>query len=141
MVSCQAPLTHWSNKSSRISKSMTVASNLRHQGDGSNTSSISVSLRSSPHSQITHGTRSNAASASSSVISKSIASDSRQQQQTQQQQQQQQSQQQPQQNQLDVNQSCINFMDPAQYATVVTTGFATSAAPILSTVLAHEVKK
>ncbi|KYQ51193.1 Circadian locomoter output cycles protein kaput, partial [Trachymyrmex zeteki] len=144
MVSCQTPLTQWSNKSSRTSKSMTVASNLRHRGDGSNTSSISVSLRSSPQSQITHGSRSNAASASSSVVSKPIASvDSRQQQQAQQQQQQQQLQQQPQ-HQLDVNQSCINFMDPTQYATVnlqsvVTTGFATPTAPILSTVPTHEM--
>ncbi|XP_024884207.1 circadian locomoter output cycles protein kaput isoform X2 [Temnothorax curvispinosus] len=146
MTSCQTPLTQWSNKSSRTSKSMTIASNLRHRGDGSNTSSISVSLRSSPHSQITHGSRSNAASASSSVVSKPIASvDSRQQQQTQQQQpqqQQQQPQQQPQQHQLD--QSCINFMDPAQYATVnlqsvVTTGFAAPAAPILSSVPTHEM--
>jgi len=121
---------------------MTVASNLRHRGDGSNTSSISVSLRSSPHSQITHGSRSNAASASSSIVSKPIASDNRQQQQAQQQQQ---LQQQPQ-HQLDVNQSCINFMDPTQYATVnlqsvITTEFATPAAPILSTVPTHEVKK
>ncbi|XP_011877397.1 PREDICTED: circadian locomoter output cycles protein kaput isoform X2 [Vollenhovia emeryi] len=148
MTSCQTvtPLAQWSNKSSRTSKSMTVASNLRHRGDGSNTSSISVSLRSSPHSQITHGSRSNAASASSSVVSKPIASvDSRQQQQTQQQQSQQQQQQQQQpQHQLDVNQSCINFMDPAQYATVnlqsvVTTGFATPAAPILSSVPTHEM--
>jgi len=143
MASCQTPLTQWSNKSSRTSKSMTVASNLQHRGDDSNTSSISVSLRSSPQSQITHGSRSNAASASSSVVSKPIAPvDSRQQTQ----QQQQQPQQQSQQHQLDVNQSCINFMDPAQYATVnlqsvVTTGFATPAAPILSTVPTHEVKK
>lgn len=146
MASCQTPLTQWSNKSSRTSKSMTVASNLRHRGDGSNTSSISVSLRSSPQSQITHGSRSNAASASSSVVSKPIASADSRQQQQQQQQSQQQSQQQPQQHQLDVNQSCINFMEPAQYATVnlqsvVTTGFATPSAPILSTVPNHEVKK
>ncbi|KYM91193.1 Circadian locomoter output cycles protein kaput [Atta colombica] len=140
VTSCQSPLTQWSTKSSRTSKSMTVASNLRHRGDGSNTSSISVSLRSSPHSQITHGSRSNAASASSSIVSKPIASDNRQQQQAQQQQQ---LQQQPQ-HQLDVNQSCINFMDPTQYATinlqsVITTEFATPAAPILSTVPTHEM--
>jgi len=72
------------------------------------------------------------------VVSKPIVG---RQQQTQQQQQQQQ---QPQ-HQLDVNQSCINFMDPTQYATVnlqsvVTTGFATPAAPILSSVPTHEVK-
>ncbi|TGZ32589.1 Circadian locomoter output cycles protein kaput [Temnothorax longispinosus] len=42
MTSCQTPLTQWSNKSSRTSKSMTIASNLRHRGDGSNTSSISM---------------------------------------------------------------------------------------------------
>jgi len=75
-------------------------------------------------------------------VSKPIASDNRQQQQAQQQQQ---LQQQPQ-HQLDVNQSCINFMDPTQYATVnlqsvITTEFATPAAPILSTVPTHEVKK
>lgn len=121
---------------------MPVTSNLRHRGDGSNTFSRSVSLRSSPQSEITPGSRPNAASASSSVVSKPIASvDSRQQQQTQQQQPQQ-----PQQHQLDVNQSCINFIDPAQYATVnlqsvVTTRFATPAAPILSSVPTHEVKK
>ncbi|XP_029666826.1 circadian locomoter output cycles protein kaput isoform X2 [Formica exsecta] len=138
-TSCQTPLTQWSNKSSKTLKSMTIASNLQHCGD-SNTSSISVSLRSSPYSQ-THGSHSNAASASSSVVSKPITSmDSRQQQQrTQQQPQQQQSQ-----HQLDVNQSCINFVDPAQYATVnlqsvVTAGFATPAAPILSTVPTHEM--
>lgn len=119
---------------------MTIVSNLRHCDD-SNTSSISVSLRSSPYSQITHGSHSNAASASSSVVSKPIASmDSRPQQQQTQQQPQQQSQ-----HQLDVNQSCTNFMDPAQYATVnlqsvVTTGFAMPAAPTLSTVPTHEVK-
>lgn len=132
IASCQTPLTQWSNKSSKTLKSMTIASNLRHCGD-SNTSSISVSLRSSPHSQITHGSHSNAASASSSVVSKPITSmDSRQQQQ-----------QQTQQQQLDVNQSCTNFMDP-QYATVnlqsvVTAGFAAPAAPILSTVPTHEM--
>ncbi|XP_029164870.1 circadian locomoter output cycles protein kaput [Nylanderia fulva] len=133
-TSCQTPLTQWSNKSSKTLKSMSIASNLRHCGD-SNTSSISVSLRSSPHSQITHGSHSNAASASSSIVSKPITSmDSRQQQQQQQQQQTQ---------QLDVNQSCPNFMDP-QYATVnlqpvVTAGFATPAAPILSTMPTHEM--
>lgn len=153
MVSCQTPLIQWSNKSSRTSKSMTAASNLRHCGDDSNTSSISVSLRSSPQSQITHGSKSNAASASSSVVSKPIASvDSRQTQQTQQQQPQQQQQQpqqqqqQPQQHQLDVNQPCINFIDPMQYSTVnlqsvVTTRFATPATPIHSSVPTHEVKK
>lgn len=162
-ASCQTPLTQWSGKSSKTSKAVTVASNLRHRGDGSSTSSIS--LQSLPQSQITHGSRSNVASASSSVVSKSIASvDSRQQQQQPQQQSQQQPQQQPpqqsqqqpqqqpqqpqqqqSQHQLDVNQSCINFMDPAQYATVnlqsVTAGFATPAAPILSTVPTHEVKR
>ncbi|GAB1861086.1 Circadian locomoter output cycles protein kaput [Camponotus japonicus] len=140
ITSCQTSLTQWSNKSSKTLKSMTIASNLQHCGD-SNTSSISVSLRSSPYSQITHGSHSNAASASSSVVSKPIASmDSRQQQQ----QTQQQSQQQQSQHQLDINQSCTNFMDPAQYATVnlqsvVTTGFAPPAAPILSTVPTHEM--
>lgn len=138
-MTTSSPLTQWPNKSSKISKSMTVPSNLRQRGDGSNTSSISVSLRSSPQSQITHGSHSNAASANSSVVSKPIASvDSRQQQQPQQQPQQQ--------HQLDVNQSCINFIDHAQYATVnlqsvITTGFATPAAPILSTVPTHEVKR
>lgn len=77
-------------------------------------------------------------------MSKPISSiDGRQQQQ--QQTTQQQSQQQQSQHQLDINQSCTNFMDPAQYATVnlqsvVTTGFAAPAAPILSTVPTHEVK-
>ncbi|KAL0104142.1 hypothetical protein PUN28_017093 [Cardiocondyla obscurior] len=143
MTSCQTPLTQWSNKSSRTSKSMTVASNLRHRSDGSNTSSISISLRNSPQSQITHGSRSNAASVytSSSVVSKPIVSADNRQQQPQQQPQQQTQQQL---HQLDVNQSCINFMDPAQYATVnlqsiVTTGFATPAAPILSSVPPHEI--
>ncbi|XP_011645682.1 circadian locomoter output cycles protein kaput isoform X2 [Pogonomyrmex barbatus] len=129
MTSCQTPLTQWSNKSLKTSKS-TVPSNLRHRGDDSNTSSISVSLRSSPQSQITHG--SNATSASSSMVSKSI--DNRQQQQ------QQQPQQQSQQHQLDVNQPCINFMSPAQYATVnLQSGFPTPVAPILSTVPTHEM--
>lgn len=141
-TSCQTPLTQWSNKSSKTLKSMTIASSLQHCGD-SNTSSISVSLRSSPYSQITHGSHSNAASASSSVVSKPITSmDSRQQQQQTQQQPQQQQQSQ---HQMDVNQPCINFMDPAQYATVnlqsvVTAGFATPAAPILSTVPTYEVR-
>ncbi|XP_050465248.1 circadian locomoter output cycles protein kaput isoform X2 [Cataglyphis hispanica] len=139
-TSCQTPLTQWSNKSSKTLKSMTIASNLQHCGD-SNTSSISVSLRSSPYSQITHGSHSNAASASSSVVSKPITSMDSRQQQTQQQPQQQQQQSQ---HQLDVNQPCINFMDPTQYATVnlqsvVTAGFATPAAPILSTVPTYEM--
>ncbi|XP_020278302.1 circadian locomoter output cycles protein kaput [Pseudomyrmex gracilis] len=145
-TSCQTPLTQWSNKSSKTSKSVTVPSNIRYRGDGSNTSSVSVSLRSSLQSPITHGSRSNAASASSSVVSKPIASvDSRQQQQqTQQQPQPQQQQQQQPQQQLDINQSCINFMDSSQYATVnlqsvVTAGFATPATPILSTVPTHEM--
>jgi len=126
---------------------MAVSSNLHHCGDDFNTSSISLSLRSSPQSQIIHGSRSNAASTRSFVALKPVALvDSRQQQTQQQPQQQQQSQQQQQQSQLDVNQSCINFMDPTQYATVnlqsvVTGGFTTSAAPILSTVPTHEVKK
>ncbi|EFN76178.1 Circadian locomoter output cycles protein kaput [Harpegnathos saltator] len=96
-ASCQTPLAQWPSKSSKTSKSITVGSNLRHRGDGSNTSSISVSLRSSPQSQITHGSCSNAASASSSVVSKPITS------------------------------------------SVVTAGFATPAAPILSTVPTHEI--
>jgi transcription initiation factor TFIID subunit TAF12 len=69
--------------------------------------------------------------------------DGRQQQQKSQSQHQQQQQQQQQQ-QLDVNQSRINFIDSAQYATVnlqsvVTAGFTTPATPILSTVPTHEV--
>ncbi|XP_070153000.1 circadian locomoter output cycles protein kaput isoform X1 [Polyergus mexicanus] len=139
-TSCQTPLTQWSNKSSKTLKLMKIASNLQHCGD-SNTSSISLSLRSSPYSQ-THESHSNAASASSSVVSKPITSmNSRQQQQRTQQQPQQQQQSQ---HQLDVDQSCINFMDPAQYATVnlqsvVTAGIATPAASILSTVPTHEM--
>lgn len=55
-------------------------------------------------------------------------------------------QQQSQQPQIEVDQSCINFMEQAQYATVnlqpvVTTGFATPAGQILSTVPTHEVRK
>lgn len=98
-------------------------------------------MQSSPHSQITHVSRSKGTSANSSVTSKTQIPqiDTRQQQQQQPQQSQQQS-------LLEVDQSCINFMEQAQYTTVnlqpvVSTGFATPAAPIISAIPTHEVIK
>ena len=131
-TSCSAPMTQWPNKSSKTSKSVASNARPRHRVDNSDSSSMSTSLRNSPHSQITHVTRSKDTSANSSVASKAQMPqlDNRQQ-----------SQQQP---QLEVDQTCIRFMEQVQYATVnlqpvVSTGFAASTTPIVSTLPTHEM--
>ncbi|XP_033327673.2 circadian locomoter output cycles kaput protein Clock [Megalopta genalis] len=131
-TSCSVPSTQWPSKSSKSSKSIASNTRPRHHVDGSESSSMSASMQSSPHSQITHVSRSKCTSANSSKTQiPQIDSRSQQQQQSQQ-------------SQLEVDQSCINFMEQTQYATVnlqpvVTTGFAAPAGPILSTVPTHEM--
>ncbi|XP_076650240.1 circadian locomoter output cycles kaput protein Clock [Halictus rubicundus] len=131
-TSCSIPSTQWPSKSSKSSKSVASNTRPRHQIDGSESSSMSASMQSSPHSQITHASRSKCTSVNSSKTQiPQIDSRSQQQQQSQQ-------------SQLEVDQSCINFMEQTQYATVnlqpvVTTGFAAPAGPILSTVPTHEM--
>lgn len=137
------PPTQWPAKSSKTSKSIASNTRPRHHVESSDSSSMSASMQSSPHSQITHVSRSKGASANSSVPSKTQMPQIDNRQQQQQQQQQQQSQQQ---SLLEVDQSCINFMEQAQYTTVnlqpvVSTGFVTPAAPIISTLPTHEVKQ
>lgn len=136
-TSCSIPMTQWPSKSPKSSKSMASNTRPRHRVENSDSSSISTSLRNSPHSQISHVTRTKDTSANSSVASKTQMPqlDNRQQQQ-----------QQTQQPQLEVDQTCINFMEQTQYATVnlqpvVSTGFAASAAPIVSALPTHEVNK
>ncbi|KAG7204991.1 hypothetical protein KM043_005376 [Ampulex compressa] len=131
-TTCQVPLTQWPPKSSKTSKSLVGSTSHRRHGDDSDASLMSVSMHSSSHSQITHGSRSKAASASSSVASKTMPLVENRPQQP------------PQNNQLDVDQSCINFMEPTQYATVnlqpvITAGFTNSATPIISTLSTHEM--
>ncbi|XP_029053404.2 circadian locomoter output cycles protein kaput-like isoform X1 [Osmia bicornis bicornis] len=137
-TSCPVSPTQWP-KSSRTSKS--VASNTRSRHvESSDSSSVSASLRSSPHSQITHISRSKGTSANSSITSKTHPippMDNR----PQQQQQQPQHQQQP---LIDVDQSCINFIEQTPYATVnlqpvVSTAFAAPATPIVSTLSTPEM--
>ncbi|XP_012246974.1 circadian locomoter output cycles protein kaput isoform X2 [Bombus impatiens] len=135
------PPTQWPAKSSKTSKSIASNTRPRHHVESSDSSSMSASMQSSPHSQITHVSRSKGASANSSVPSKTQMPQIDNRQQQQQQQQQQQSQQQ---SLLEVDQSCINFMEQAQYTTVnlqpvVSTGFVTPAAPIISTLPTHEM--
>lgn len=94
-------------------------------------------MQSSPHSQITHISRSKGTSANSSVTSKTqmLQIDTRHQQQQQQQQ--------SQQSLLEVDHSCINFMEHSQYAGVnlqsVNTDFETPSVPIISTLPTQEV--
>ncbi|XP_076668687.1 circadian locomoter output cycles kaput protein Clock isoform X1 [Andrena cerasifolii] len=131
-TSCSAPMTQWPNKSSKTSKSVASNTRPRHRVDNSDSSSMSTSLRNSPHSQITHVTRSKDTSANSSVASKAQMPQLNNRQQ---------SQQQP---QLEVDQTCISFMEQVQYATVnlqpvVSTGFAASTTPIVSTLPTHEM--
>lgn len=131
-TSCSAPMTQWPNKSSKTSKSVASNTRPRHRVDNSDSSSMSTSLRNSPHSQITHVTRSKDTSANSSVASKAQMPQLNNRQQ---------SQQQP---QLEVDQTCISFMEQVQYATVnlqpvVSTGFTASTTPIVSTLPAHEM--
>ncbi|CAK9797663.1 Circadian locomoter output cycles protein kaput [Anthophora plagiata] len=125
-TSCPIPPIQWPAKSTKTTKSVPSNTRPRHHVESSDSSSMSASLQSSPHSQITHVSRSKCTSANNSV--------------------QQQQQQQPQQQQplLDVDQNCINFMEQAQYATVnlqpvVSTRFAASAAPIIPTLPSHEM--
>nr|XP_031837017.1 circadian locomoter output cycles protein kaput isoform X3 [Nomia melanderi]XP_031837018.1 circadian locomoter output cycles protein kaput isoform X3 [Nomia melanderi] len=130
-TSCPVPTTQWPSKSSKSSKSIASNTRPRHV-EGSDSSSMSASMQSSPHSQITHVSRSKGTSANAPK-NQMPQIDNRQHQQ--------QSQQQP---QIEVDQSCIHFMEQAQYATVnlqpvVTTGFATPAGQILSTVPTHEM--
>ncbi|XP_014616682.1 PREDICTED: circadian locomoter output cycles protein kaput [Polistes canadensis] len=139
-TTCQIPMTQWPTKVSKSSKTITNSSMSRRLGEGSDTSSISTSLRSSPHSQITkHDSRTKTASVSSSVASQPMPMESCQQQQQQQQQQQTQ-----QQHQLGDDQSCINYMEPTQYAMVnlqpvVTAGFATPSGSLISNLPTHEM--
>lgn len=137
-TSCPVPSTQWPTKSSKTSKSVASNTRPRHHVESSDSSSMSTSMQSSPHSQITHVSRSKGTPASNSVPSKAQLTqiDNRQQQQQQSQQQ----------SQFEVDQSCINFMEQAQYATinlqpVVSTGFAAPTAPIISTIPTHEVIK
>ncbi|XP_076182139.1 circadian locomoter output cycles kaput protein Clock isoform X2 [Ptiloglossa arizonensis] len=134
-TSCPVPSTQWPTKSSKTSKSVASNTRPRHHVESSDSSSMSTSMQSSPHSQITHVSRSKGTPASNSVPSKAQLTqiDNRQQQQQQSQQQ----------SQFEVDQSCINFMEQAQYATinlqpVVSTGFAAPTAPIISTIPTHE---
>lgn len=99
---------------------------------------MSASLQSPPHSQIAHISRPKDTSANSSVAPKNqmLQVENRQHQ----------PQQQQQQPLLEVDQSCMNFMEQTQYATVnlqpvVSTGFATPAAPIIPALPPHEVIK
>lgn len=93
-------------------------------------------MQSSPHSQITHISRSKGTSANSSVASKTqmLQIDTRHQQQQQQQ---------SQQSLLEVDQSCINFMEHSQYTGVnlqsVNTDFETPSVPIISSLPTQEV--
>ncbi|KZC11045.1 Circadian locomoter output cycles protein kaput, partial [Dufourea novaeangliae] len=133
-TSCPVPPTQWPPKSSKTSKSVASNTRPRHHIESSDSSSISASMQSSPHSQLTHVSRSKSTTANSLKTQQMPQIDNRQQQQ-------QQSQQQA---QLEIDQSCINFMEQAQYATVnlqpvVSTGFAAPAGPILSTVPTHEM--
>ena len=88
-TSCPVPPTQWPAKSSKTSKSIASNTRPRHHVESSDSSSMSASMQSSPHSQITHVSRSKGASANSSVPSKTQMPqiDNRQQQQQQQQQQ------------------------------------------------------
>ncbi|KOC70150.1 Circadian locomoter output cycles protein kaput [Habropoda laboriosa] len=127
-TSCPIPSTQWPTKSPKTSKSVASNTRSRHHVESSDNSSMSASLQSSPHSQITHVSRSKCTSANSSV----------------QQQQQQQQQSQQQQPLLEVDQNCINFMEQTQYATVnlqpvVSTRFAAPTAPIIPTLPTHEM--
>ena len=131
-TSCPVPSTQWPTKSSKTSKSIPSNTRPRHHVESSDSSSMSASMQSSPHSQITHGSRSKGASANNSVASKTQISqiDNRQQQQ------------QP--SLLEVDQSCVNYIEQTPYATVnlqpvVSTGFAAPTAPIISTLPTHEV--
>ncbi|XP_076749742.1 circadian locomoter output cycles kaput protein Clock [Xylocopa sonorina] len=135
-TSCPVPPTQWPAKSSKISKSIPSNTRSRHHVESSDSSSMSTSLQSSPHSQITHVSRSKVTSATSSVASKTHVSqmDNRQQQQ----------QQPPSQPLLEVDQSCINFIEQAQYATVnlqpvVSTGFTASTASVIPTLSTSEM--
>ncbi|KAK9303321.1 hypothetical protein QLX08_004922 [Tetragonisca angustula] len=134
-TSCPVPSTQWPTKSSKTSKSIPSNTRPRHHVESSDSSSMSASMQSSPHSQITHGSRSKGASANNSVASKTQISqiDNRQQQQQQQQ---------P--SLLEVDQSCVNYIEQTPYATVnlqpvVSTGFAAPTAPIISTLPTHEM--
>ncbi|XP_076245464.1 circadian locomoter output cycles kaput protein Clock [Calliopsis andreniformis] len=134
-TSCSVPMTQWPSKSSRTSKSLPSNTRPRHRVENSDSSSISTSLRNSPHSQITHVSRTKDTSANSPVASKTHLPqlDNRQQ-----------PQQTPQQPQIEVDQNCINFMEQTQYGTVtlqpvVSTGFTASAAPIVSALPTHEM--
>ncbi|XP_012152692.2 circadian locomoter output cycles kaput protein Clock isoform X3 [Megachile rotundata] len=136
-TSCPVSPTQWP-KSSRTPKSVSSNTRSRHHVESSDSSSVSASLRSSPHSQIIHISRSKGTSANSSITNKShIATiDNRQQQQPQQAQ--------HQQPLLDVDQGCINFMEQTQYATVnlqpvVSTAFAAPPTPIISTLATPEM--
>lgn len=135
-TSCPVPPTQWSTKSSKTSKSIPSNTRPRHHVESSDSSSISASMQSSPHSQITHISRSKGTSANSSVASKTqmLQIDTRHQQQQQQQ---------SQQSLLEVDQSCINFMEHSQYAGVnlqsVNTDFETPSVPIISSLPTQEM--
>ncbi|XP_043257226.1 circadian locomoter output cycles protein kaput [Colletes gigas] len=131
-TSCPVPSTQWPAKSPNASKSVASNTRSRHQVESSDSSSISTSIQSSSHSQITRVSRSKVAPSNNLVASKAQIGpiDNRQQPQ--------------QQSQFEVDQSCIGFMEQAPYATinlqpVVSTSFTTPTAPIISTIPTHEM--
>ncbi|XP_066591739.1 circadian locomoter output cycles protein kaput isoform X2 [Prorops nasuta] len=118
--------SQWGTKSSKT-KSVTSRSGIRRHEESSNASSMSISMHSS-HSQITHGSRSKAASATSSVTSKSVApiADSQQQ------------------HQLEVEEPCINFMESTPYTTlnmqpVVNAEYPPPSNPAINTLPASDI--
>ncbi|XP_076623852.1 circadian locomoter output cycles kaput protein Clock isoform X2 [Colletes latitarsis] len=132
-TSCPVPSTQWPAKSPSASKSVASNTRSRHQVGSSDSSSISTSIQSSSHSQITRVSRSKVPPSNNLVASKTQIGpiDNRQQQPQQQ-------------SQFEVDQNCIGFMEQAPYATinlqpVVSTSFTTPTAPIISTIPTHEM--